>query len=161
MATHKHHIIPKHMGGSNDLSNLVELTIEEHAEAHRKLYESHGKWQDYVAWKALSGQIDSDEIRRKITRLVWTGRKHTNKSIEKIKSARKTQKTSGWKWNEESKLKKSISQKGKKLSAETRKKQSEAMIGRSKPKLECPHCNKVGGAPAMKQWHFDNCKRKP
>jgi hypothetical protein len=23
---------------------------------------------------------------------------------------------------------------------------------------ECPHCNKSGGEPQMKQWHFDNCK---
>ena len=36
---HMHHIIPRHAGGTDDLSNLVELTIEQHAEAHRKLYE--------------------------------------------------------------------------------------------------------------------------
>ena len=35
---HKHHIIPKHMGGSNNPSNIVKLTIKEHAEAHKKLY---------------------------------------------------------------------------------------------------------------------------
>jgi hypothetical protein len=34
MIIHKHHIIPKHAGGTNDPSNLVELTIEQHAEAH-------------------------------------------------------------------------------------------------------------------------------
>lgn len=27
-------------------------------------------------------------------------------------------------------------------------------------KVECPHCGKVGGCRAMKQWHFDNCKGK-
>ena len=59
---HKHHIIPKHMGGTDDESNLVELTIEEHAEAHRKLYEEHGKLEDYLAWKGLSGQIGKSEI---------------------------------------------------------------------------------------------------
>ena len=52
---HKHHIIPKHMGGSNNPSNIVELTIEEHAEAHRVLYETHGCWQDRLAWLGLSG----------------------------------------------------------------------------------------------------------
>ena len=40
---HKHHIIPKHMGGTDDESNIIELTIEEHAEAHKKLYEENGK----------------------------------------------------------------------------------------------------------------------
>ena len=51
---HKHHIIPRHMGGTNDPSNLIELTPEEHAEAHRKLWEEHGRWQDYCAWVGLA-----------------------------------------------------------------------------------------------------------
>ena len=59
--THKHHIIPKHMGGSDDPSNLVELTIEEHAEAHKKLYDEHGRWQDKIAWQMLTGQISCAE----------------------------------------------------------------------------------------------------
>lgn len=59
--THKHHIIPKHMGGSDDASNLIELTIEEHAEAHKKLYDEYGKWEDKIAWQMLSGQITCAE----------------------------------------------------------------------------------------------------
>lgn len=51
---HKHHIIPRYLGGTDDPSNLVELTVEQHAEAHRLLYEQHGNWQDYVAWQGLS-----------------------------------------------------------------------------------------------------------
>ena len=62
--THKHHIIPKHAGGTDDPSNLVELTIEEHAEAHRVLYEKYGRWQDKVAWQGLSGQITNQEASR-------------------------------------------------------------------------------------------------
>lgn len=58
---HIHHIIPKYLGGTDDPSNLQELTVEEHAEAHRLLYEQYGNWQDYCAWQALSGQIDRDE----------------------------------------------------------------------------------------------------
>ena len=27
-----------------------------------------------------------------------------------------------------------------------------------KPKVECPHCNKIGGLPQMKQYHFEKCK---
>jgi hypothetical protein len=42
---HKHHIVPRHMGGTDDPSNLIELTVEEHAEAHRKLWEQYGTYQ--------------------------------------------------------------------------------------------------------------------
>jgi hypothetical protein len=59
---HEHHIIPKHMGGSNDPSNLIELTIEEHAEAHKQLWLMYRHWQDEIAWKALSGQIGQEEV---------------------------------------------------------------------------------------------------
>ena len=61
---HKHHIIPRHAGGTDDPSNIVELTIEEHAEAHRKLYKKYGRWQDKVAWKSLSQQITFAEATR-------------------------------------------------------------------------------------------------
>lgn len=48
---HRHHKVPRHMGGTDDPDNLVLLTIEEHAEAHRifgnnmvrKLITWHGK----------------------------------------------------------------------------------------------------------------------
>jgi hypothetical protein len=50
------------MGGSDAIDNLVELTIEEHAEAHRLLWEQHGKWQDYIAWQGLLRNIGNDEI---------------------------------------------------------------------------------------------------
>ena len=59
---HKHHIIPKHMGGTNDLSNLVELTVEEHAEAHKLLWEQYKRYQDYYAWQGLAGLIGKEDI---------------------------------------------------------------------------------------------------
>ena len=65
---HKHHIIPRHAGGTDDPSNLIELTIEEHAEAHRKLYEEYGRWQDNVAWRTLSGQISKAEATKEVQR---------------------------------------------------------------------------------------------
>jgi hypothetical protein len=69
-------------------------------------------------------------------------------------------------------------------STETLKKKSESMLGKNKGKVygkqspelierrighlrgiprptsTCPHCNKVGGATQMVQWHFDKCKKK-
>jgi group I intron endonuclease len=32
--------------------------------------------------------------------------------------------------------------------------------GIKKPKIQCPYCGKIGGAPIMKRYHFDNCKEK-
>ena len=49
------------MGGTDNPSNLIELTVEEHAEAHRKLYEEHGFQADFMAWKMLLGQMGKDE----------------------------------------------------------------------------------------------------
>ncbi len=61
---HTHHIIPRHAGGSDDSSNLIELTITEHAEAHKKLYEEYSKEEDRIAWLGLAGMIDKEEIIR-------------------------------------------------------------------------------------------------
>lgn len=55
---HKHHIIPRHMGGSDDPSNLIELTRAEHAQAHMKLYEQFGRKEDLGAYYLLTGQTD-------------------------------------------------------------------------------------------------------
>ena len=58
---HIHHIIPKHMGGTDDSTNLYECTAEEHAELHLVLYLEHGRWQDWVACQGLAGIIGHEE----------------------------------------------------------------------------------------------------
>ncbi len=59
---HMHHIVPRHMGGTDNPSNLVELTPAEHAEAHRILYETYGHWQDYVAWQGLAKLSKKEDL---------------------------------------------------------------------------------------------------
>lgn len=58
---------------------------------------------------------------------------------------------------------------GKKLkfSEEHRKKLSQALSGRAnkyknvpREKVQCPHCQKIGGVGPMQLWHFDRCKNK-
>ena len=61
---HLHHIVPKHAGGTDDPTNLVELSLKEHAEAHKLLWEQYGRWQDRLAWLGLSSQIGNEEIIR-------------------------------------------------------------------------------------------------
>lgn len=58
---HNHHIQPKRMGGTDDPSNLIKLTIAEHAAWHYELWVYYGQWQDYIAWKCLSGEINQEE----------------------------------------------------------------------------------------------------
>ena len=59
--------------GGNEKENLVKLTIEDHAEAHRLLFEEHRRWQDKIAWQTLSGQISGIEAAQLARRLANTG----------------------------------------------------------------------------------------
>jgi hypothetical protein len=67
------------MGGTDDPHNLIELTVEEHAEAHRVLFEQYGKEEDRIAWKMLSGQITAAEANILATKLANTGKAPWNK----------------------------------------------------------------------------------
>ena len=79
---HWHHIVPKHAGGSDDASNLVHLTVEEHAEAHKKLWEQYGRWQDKIAWQTLSGQISIQEAREEMMK--FNNPMHKSEVLEKM-----------------------------------------------------------------------------
>ena len=166
MATHKHHILPRYLGGTNDPSNIIELTVEQHAEAHRELFEKLGNQKDYIAWKALSGQIDTDEIRRLLTIDTWLGRKHTEETKQKIREARSKQKNVRKKGCVFSDTHlKSLAEAGRrklgtKLPEEWKSKIGDSNRGKKQPKVVCPHCGRLGGAGAMNRWHFDKCKEK-
>jgi len=58
---HIHHIIPKHMGGSDDIDNLIQLPIWAHAEVHKRLWEVYGRLEDKLAYYALNGKTDKVE----------------------------------------------------------------------------------------------------
>lgn len=59
---HKHHIIPRYKGGTDAPENLVEVTITQHAMYHFCNYQLWGNEEDRIAWRGLSGQLDSDEF---------------------------------------------------------------------------------------------------
>jgi|3_EtaG_2_1085321.scaffolds.fasta_scaffold99918_2 5-methylcytosine-specific restriction endonuclease McrA len=64
LVTHKHHIIPRHAGGTDDPSNLIELTVEEHIEAHKELYKKYGRKYDRIAYETMSGHLPYSEARQ-------------------------------------------------------------------------------------------------
>ena len=120
--THKHHIIPRHAGGSDDPSNIVELTTEEHALAHKKLFFIYGRWQDELAYLGLSGQIGKEEITRLSIQKAQRSRIRTF-SIETRK--RMSIGSTGILHTEETKRKMSEAHKGKKFTEEHKRKLSE------------------------------------
>lgn len=184
MVKHKHHIIPKHSGGTDDPSNLIELTVEEHAETHRILFEKYGKWQDELAWKGLSGQIDSAEINyiKSVIRNTgennpmygkegpMKGKKHTEETKKKIKEKRAKQIMKLV--TEETRKKIGIKHKGKVIPEQTRlaviesnkrrigsKHKTHKNKGIKQKVISCPQCGTSGGT-TMYRWHFNNCKLK-
>jgi hypothetical protein len=90
------------MGGTDDPSNLVELTVEEHAEAHRILFEQHGRKEDELAWKGLAGIIGKEELLHEL--FVMAGKKSRPPEGHKANLGRK--------WSDEYKKKMSESCKG-------------------------------------------------
>lgn len=68
--THIHHIIPKHewkrrfgtLDGVDSSDNLVEITVEQHALAHKWLWEIYGCIEDKIAYQVLSGKIGKEEL---------------------------------------------------------------------------------------------------
>jgi hypothetical protein len=76
MTTHKHHIIPKHAGGTDDPDNIIELSVEEHAEAHRRLYEQYGRVQDKVAWMGLAKLAPKADLIKELQRETKLGTKN-------------------------------------------------------------------------------------
>lgn len=59
--THFHHVVPRHVGGSDDESNLKEMTVTQHAQEHCDLFIVYGREEDYLAWRFLSGLIGKEE----------------------------------------------------------------------------------------------------
>lgn len=70
---HKHHIIPKHEGGTNNPSNLIEVTVEEHAIIHYNRWMIYGTWEDELAYKGLAGLMNREDRAREASRRANTG----------------------------------------------------------------------------------------
>lgn len=141
---HRHHIIPRHMGGDDSAENLVYLTPSEHAQAHLELYEKYGKAADAQAYiklskSSLSGWKQTPEHIAK--RVAATDYSKVSAKLKGRKSP-----TLGLKLgrpSDETIAKIVKSNTGQKRSAEARLNMSKSHLGKASPKkLEwfCIHC---------------------
>jgi hypothetical protein len=162
---HKHHIIPRHMGGSDDPANLILLTIEEHAEAHRILYETYNKIEDKRAWLGLAKIMSGEEIISEILRQPKSDEwKQKNRKPKKDKSKYFNNTNARGNLGKSKtdihcvKISKSMLGKnvGKLRSEETKAKLVAAQA--RQPVRQCPHCGTVGKGANMTRYHFEKCK---
>jgi len=86
--THKHHIIPKHMGGTDDPSNIIELSVEDHTKAHLDLYEKYGNEYDRIAYESLMKRLPREEIVRQVCRATHLGKPKKPEAVEKMRQTK-------------------------------------------------------------------------
>lgn len=162
---HTHHITPKHAGGTDDPSNLVRLTVEEHAEAHKKLWEQNSQQEDYIAWRALSGQITMSEASKE----AWKMGSIKGGLAKKPNSVPAYNKANFHCIGCRKEIKPSATghikcvQKFYKIPPKNNNKFTSSfgskMATQNNRIAECPHCGKSGQYRAMTRWHFNNCLR--
>ena len=136
---HKHHIIPKHMGGTNNKDNLLKVNISLHSFLHKLLWEEYGYWEDEIAYKTLSGQISKAEAILLSVKYSNTGRKKSEATKNKLRGKHP--------WN-----------KGKNLSKESKEKMKKAKLGKS---LSKEHKEKISNSMKGKKHsenHIENWK---
>lgn len=146
--THVHHRIPTHMTGgtaNNHPDNLVELTVEQHAQAHEELFLKHGQWQDKYAACMLRNTIVPPDVQAK-----WN--EAAQAAAKKALSDRKVRARVSQAIRE--------AQLGRKHPRKIRKKISDGQKAAHAKgiKYTCPHCQATGGRLILR-WHFDNCAK--
>jgi hypothetical protein len=142
----RHHIIPKHIGGTNDETNYTYLTRREHIVAHFLLWKIHKNNGDRWAVCIMSGH-KIDNVGEKHP--CW-GKPLSEEHKEKLRSRKRSA---------ESKERYSKSKLGEKNSFFGKKHTAKNLV-RMHPIVECPHCKKKGNKGNMIRWHFDNCAVK-
>jgi len=71
----RHHIVPRCMGGSDEQSNLVELTPEEHYVAHQLLVKIYPE-NDSLVYAANKMTVSSKTVKRNNKKYGWLKRRY-------------------------------------------------------------------------------------
>lgn len=164
----RHHIIPRCMNGTNDKSNLVDLTAREHFIAHKllcEIYPGNVKLQ-YALWMLIHASSDKmqrdfklssreyEVLRTVIAEQMSSKMKGVPKSDEHRRKNSESKK--GKLKSEETKKRMSESFKGRVFSDETRKKLSEANTGNTHSEETK---RKIGAASKLRR-HSEETKQK-
>jgi len=157
---HRHHIIPRYLGGSDSDSNIVELTVKEHAEAHRILYEKHGDIRDKLAYEGLLGIVGKEEIVKDLNGISKNSKWYYNpNNLNERKMIRKDQKIpEGWvkgrgtnTWSKNRDYKK-VSKKQKEKTSLSMKKAWERGVNRDQSYRETEEYKKKVAENSKKIW---------
>lgn len=182
--TEIHHILPRCIGGNDNLTNLVALTPEEHFVAHQLLIKIY-PGVDKLVFAAKMMTIGNSNHRRGNKLYGWLRRRFieniskpcSEETKAKISAANKGKGGRNATYTEERRLQVSVQwtgvirredtkqkisdvRKGILFSDEHKQKLKDSAKNRVYKKTVCPFCNKEGTVHKMKQFHFENCKFK-
>lgn len=172
--TEIHHIIPKCMGGTDSVDNLVRLTAREHYICHwllAKYYNNKKLWAAFSMMNVKSEKHDritnskTYHRARKSMSIAMSGegnpmygkpsacKSHTQETKDKIRNSKLGKKRNPFTRSPHTE--------------ETRKRISEANKGKiphnkgkERDKTPCLFCGKLVDSLNMKRWHGENCKLK-
>ena len=158
----KHHLIPKHAGGTDDASNIIKVNTALHAFLHKQLYEEYGRWQDKIAYECLSGHISNEEAIRQAQSLGQKGKKKPPSVVQAIIESNKRRGGENHhfygkkrppetiKRMSESHLGQEPWNRGRKMTAEEVESNRQSQLNRTR--IECPNCGKmISGGGNLKQ----------
>ena len=169
----KHHILPKCLGGTDDVNNLVILTPEEHYLAHLllvKIYPNNSSLI-YAARMMCVGSKNHSRnnkmygwLKKEYSKVEKKPRKKPVFTKPRKERKKETKPRKKRILSEEHKLK--IGQSGKGIKHSHSKESLEKIIETNKRTktgvkfrvIQCPHCSVKGGINIMHLHHFDNCK---
>lgn len=87
---HRHHIVPRHSGGTNEAANLTPpISLRLHAMFHFDRWKCVGDARDLAAYKTLLGLITVEEARRLVVSQRLTGRVFSPETLAKMSAAQK------------------------------------------------------------------------
>ena len=158
---HKHHIIPKSRGGTDDDWNMRELRPYDHAYEHALDFVlfDHAPRFDFrhEAWPLLPEDL-KEAVRDRLRQ--WNKDFFTGKKLSPEHCQNMSKGLKGLKRKPEVMDNIRKGQQNRRPSLTRGASVSKALTGVPRPKLECPHCGFIGGVGNMQRWHFDNCRVK-